>query len=255
MTNPSVSILIFFILTLAYSIFKYYSKSPSSMKIWTLIYFLILIITQFFINLGLTNEICGFKQYNVAFTTTIIPWVFIFGSIFLILKVFPNWLEPFSNTFGYFFTYITGVNGFFKSILKDKNTVKLSSNQSEMINALNNVYEDKSLLINSMTITNLPFWWESMKKGGILKPTVGQKEFDTLLGYIKLKTNVSEFIWYALTGLMASSVSYNYIINTGCVQSVEEMEKRHDEYLEQEQNLSKAKQEKQEQQITYKSYE
>ena len=94
------------------------------MKIWTLIYFLILIITQFFINLGLTNEICGFKQYNVAFTTTIIPWVFIFGSIFLILKVFPNWLEPFSNTFGYFFTYITGVNGFFKSILKDKNTVK-----------------------------------------------------------------------------------------------------------------------------------
>ena len=35
-----------------------------------------------------------------------------------------------------------------------------------------------------------------------------------------------------LTGTLVTSVSYNYILNSGCTQSVAEMEKRHDEYVE-----------------------
>ena len=35
--------------------------------------------------------------------------------------------------------------------------------------------------------------------------------------------------------VLVTSVSYNSIINSGCSQSVEEMEKRHNEYLEKEQ--------------------
>ena len=150
--GPSSSIIIFLILTLAFSTFKYYSKSAESIKIWSFIYFLILIVAQFFINLGLTTEICGFTQYTVALKTTLIPWVLIFGSIYILLMVFPNWLSPFSNTFGYFFAYISGINGFFKSILKERGSFKLNKSESSMVNAINNVYDDKSLLINSMTI-------------------------------------------------------------------------------------------------------
>ena len=72
--DPSSSIIFFLILTLAYSTFKYYTKSPSMVKIWTMVYFLVLIVVQFFINLSLTNEICGFTQYSIAFRTTFIPW-------------------------------------------------------------------------------------------------------------------------------------------------------------------------------------
>lgn len=253
--GPSSSIIIFLILTLAFSTFKYYSKSAESIKIWSFIYFLILIVAQFFINLGLTTEICGFTQYTVALKTTLIPWVLIFGSIYILLMVFPNWLSPFSNTFGYFFAYISGINGFFKSILKERGSFKLNKSESSMVNAINNVYDDKSLLINSMTIENLPYWWQSMKDGGLFKQGVGQEHYNELMGYIKMKSGVSEFIWYALTGILTSSISFNYILNSGCTQSAEEMEKRHQQYLEQEKKIAKSKQEKQKNQVIYKSYE
>lgn len=251
--NPSSSIIFFLIITLAYSIFKYYTKSPSTMKIWTIIYFSVLIIVQFFINLGLTTEICGFSQYSVALKQTIIPWLFIFGTINILLITFPNWLNPFSNTIGYLFAYITGVNGFLKSILKDRGQVNLNKNESNMITAINNVYDDKSLLINSMTMTNLPIWWDSMKKGGLFKQGVGEKQYEELKSYIKLKTSISEYIWYALTGVLVTSVSYNSILNTGCVQSAEEMQKRHDDYVKKEAQIQDAQQDTD--QIVYKTYE
>lgn len=223
------------------------------MKIWTIIYFSVLIIVQFFINLGLTTEICGFSQYSVALKQTIIPWLFIFGTINILLITFPNWLNPFSNTIGYLFAYITGVNGFLKSILKDRGQVNLNKNESNMITAINNVYDDKSLLINSMTMTNLPIWWDSMKKGGLFKQGVGEKQYEELKSYIKLKTSISEYIWYALTGVLVTSVSYNSILNTGCVQSAEEMQKRHDDYVKKEAQIQDAQQDTD--QIVYKTYE
>jgi len=253
--DPTASIVFFLILTLAYSIFKYYTKSPSMIKIWTGIYFLILILVQFFINLGLTNEICGFTQYSVALKTTIIPWLFIFGLLNVLLMAFPSWLGPFSNTIGYLFAYITGINGFFKSIIKDRKTLDLGPQKADMITAINNVYEDKSLIINSMTLSNLPLWWETMKKGGLLKAGVGEGHYNELMGFIKMKTEIAEFMWYALTGILVTSVSYNYILNSGCTQSVEEMEKRHEEFVQQEQEMAKAQQNKQDGQIIYKTFE
>jgi hypothetical protein len=253
--DPSASIIFFLILTLAYSIFKYYTKSPAMMKIWTIIYFLVLIVVQFFINVSMTNEICGSTQYGTALRTTLIPWVFIFGSVNLLLYVFPQWLSPFSNTVGYFFAYVTGVNSLFKSILKDRKTLNLGPKQADMLTAINNVYEDKSLLINSMTLTNLPLWWENMSKGGLLKQGANNTHYKDLMGFIKLKTEIAEFMWYALTGILVTSVSYNSIVNSGCSQSVEEMEKRHDEYLEKEKQISHDKQKKSDSQIVYKTYE
>ena len=254
-TNSSASIVFFLVLTLVYFVFKYYTKSPAMIKIWTGIYFLVLILVQFFINLGLTNEICGFTQYSVALTTTIIPWLFIFGILNILLMTFPSWLNPFSNTIGYLFTYITGISAFFKEILKDRTMLKLGPQQADMLTAINNVYEDKSLIINSMTLSNLPVWWETMKKGGLLKSNVGQQHYDELLGFIKMKTEIAEFIWYALTGVLTTSVSYNAILNSGCQQSVKEMEKRHAQYLAQESKIAKTKEEKKGSQMVYKSYE
>jgi septin family protein len=164
-------------------------------------------------------------------------------------------LSPFSNTVGYFFAYVTGVNSLFKSILKDRKTLNLGPKQADMLTAINNVYEDKSLLINSMTLTNLPLWWENMSKGGLLKQGANNTHYKDLMGFIKLKTEIAEFMWYALTGVLVTSVSYNSIVNSGCSQSVEEMEKRHDEYLEKEKQINDDKQKKSDSQIVYKTYE
>ena len=86
--NPSSSIVFFLVLTLVYFVFKYYTKSESTLKMWTIIYFLVLIVVQFFINLGLTGEICGSSQYGMALRTTLLPWLMVFGTINLLLFIF-----------------------------------------------------------------------------------------------------------------------------------------------------------------------
>ena len=246
--NPSTSIIFFILFTLGYFITKYYVDTP----VIGAIYFLTLIIVQFFINLQLTSDICNESQYGIAMTTTIFPWVFIFGILVILLKIFPNWLSPFSNTFGYLFTYITGVNEFLMEILKSKST---NSNS-----AIEKIYENKSLLINSITLENISDWWKKMsdKNSGILKSNMGNEQSDNfkkLEKFIRLKTNVAEFIWYILTGILVTSVSYNYILNSGCTQSAEEMEKRHNEYLEQENKLASTKKSQEKNKIIYKTYE
>jgi hypothetical protein len=253
--NPTSSILFFLLLTLGYFIAKYYVDSP----ILSGIYVLILILVQFFINLSLTTEICGEYQYGVALTTTIIPWMFIFGTMAITLMFLPNWLSPFSNTIGYLFTYVTGVNSFLMDILKNPKDIKTGKGPVNSItDALEKIYTDKSLLINSITLNNITEWWDNMSKMGILKPGLGDtssESFKKLKNFIKLKTNVAEFIWYTLTGILVTSVSYNYILNTGCTQSAAEMEKRHNEYLEQEKKLATTKKTQDKNQIIYKTYE
>jgi hypothetical protein len=252
--SSTTSIVIFILLTLVYTIFNYYTKNQY--KYISLIYFLILILSQFLINLGLTTEICGSKQYGLAVVqATLIPWILIFGSINILLMIFPSWLSPFSNTIGYLFAYITGVNSFFKSILKDRKLAGLAPDQAGMVSALNNVYDDKSLLINSITNNNITEWWNSMIAGKLLKPNVGNSELEKLKQYIEMKTDISKFIWYLLTGVLTISVSYNSILNANCNMSAKEMEKRHDEYIAQEKKMEKEKQEKEKSKIVYKSYE
>jgi len=263
--NPSSSIIFFLLFTLGYFITKYYVDTP----IISAIYFLTLILVQFFINLSITSDICHESQYALAMTSTLNPWIFMFGIIVILLKVFPNWLSPFSNTFGYLFTYITGVNEFLTSILNSK------TNKS----VIEKICEDKSLLINSITLENITEWWNDMvtnkiingelvnnnlpeeQQGLIKKKQMGGTSqennipFKTLKQFIKLKTNVAEFIWYALTGILVTSFSYNYILNSGCTQSAEEMEKRHNEYLEQEKKLATNKKDQEKNKIIYKTYE
>ena len=57
-------------------------------------------------------------------------------------------------------------------------------------------------------------------------------EMQQLKNIIRLKDIVSEFVWYILSGMLVSTVSYNTIVNSGCTNSVKEMKKRHDEYEE-----------------------
>ena len=99
-TSPASSIGLFVLITTLYFVFKY-SGSPSDENMYFGIYALILIIGEFIINMGLTSSICGNKQLAVSLYITLVPWILIFGVLKVMLTVFPGWLSPFSNTFGY----------------------------------------------------------------------------------------------------------------------------------------------------------
>lgn len=69
-----------------------------------------------------------------------------------------------------------------------------------------------------------------------------------------MKDGIAEFIWFVLTGGLVTSMSYNYIVNSGCTQSASEMKKRHDEYVEKEKKISETKKDDNNEMV-YKSFE
>lgn len=231
--NPTTSLSAFVVITLAYFILKFFSKSPVMTKVWTGIYVLLLIVSQYYINLNLTNDLCGFNQYSLAFSVTAIPWLLIFGLLNVMLMIFPGWLSPFSNTFGYLITKLGGVGKFFDTILKNKTDIGKGESNAKVAQALESIYHDKSLLINEISLPNLENFWSSMQSSGLIKRDagpIGGDNYNKLRKFVQIKNMVGEFIWYILTGSLVTSVSYNYIVNTGCNQSVSQMKQRHKEY-------------------------
>ena len=57
------------------------------------------------------------------------------------------------------------------------------------------------------------------------------KDLVNLFNFILLKDIVAEYIWYMLSGILVTSVSYNYILNSSCKKNVKDMERRHDDYV------------------------
>lgn len=233
--NPSSAMLYFFILTSIYFTVKY-NTEPSKNKVYFGIYALLLIIGQFFINMSLTSSLCGTAQTGSAIFITVIPWFFIFGVLNLVLMAFPGWLVPFSNTFGYGVTKLLGINSLLNTIFKPKisKTDIKDANIELMAEALEHIYTDRSLLVNEISQDNFDNFWSNMSP--LFKSNVkGDSTLkNKLLGFIRLKDIVAEYIWFMLTGILVTSVGYNYIVNSGCSQDVKEMQKRHKDYETQE---------------------
>ena len=245
-TSPASSIGLFVLITSLYFIFKY-SSSPANENMYFGIYALILIVGEFFINMSLTSSICGNKQLAVSLYITLVPWILIFGVLKVMLTVFPGWLSPFSNTFGYGITRIFGISDLMVSIFKPKLSKAdlKKENISAMAEALEHIYSDKSLLINEITPENFNVFWEDMSplfNDGVKNNADIKSQ---LLSFIRLKDIVAEYIWYLLSGILVTSVGYNYLVNNGCSQNAKEMKKKHKDYIEKEKQIAQTNSTKQ----------
>jgi hypothetical protein len=231
-SSPTTALFWFLIITTIYFVIKYNITDATQNKIYFGIYVVLLLIGEYIINLSLTNTMCGSQQWNTALLVTLIPWVFIFGILNVVLQIFPGWLAPFSNTFGYGIAKLMGVNSLLNKILKPKLEMSGTADNKMMAEALEHIYTDKSLLINEITPNNFDRVWTSMSylfNDGVANNIDLKTQ---LLNFIRLKDIVAEFIWYMLTGGLVTSVGYNYVVNAGCSQSVKDMKRRHKEYEE-----------------------
>lgn len=232
MPNPTSSITWFILITTIYAFVDYNtSKSKKNGGLWFGIYIFSVLIAEFIFNVALTSSKCGSSQWSTAFFVTLIPWGIIFGTLILLLSIFPGWLQPFSNTFGYAITILAGINSTIANILitnpKEGNT---NIQDESMYEAIAHIYSDKSLLINEITKENFDFFWINMS--GTFKPGVvnNEKLKMDLYSFVVLKEIVSKYIWYIFAGMLITSVSYNYVIKSKCDISVNEMKKRQMEY-------------------------
>ena len=247
--NPSAGILWMVLVTTIYFVLKSIMGSVNSKILFT-IYLLAVLLGQLTINIGVTKDMCkGTSQIGTAFIATFVPWLLIFGTMEMLLQIFPGWLGPFSNTFGYFFTK-SAIKGIMSKLLKAEGNDK---DTKEIRKALATIYEDQSLFINEVTTKNYDKWWE--KTSTLFEPEFSKKDgtiYNDLLKQINTKESIARYMWYVLTGGLITSASYNYIINTECIRSQESIQQANAKHIK---NLSKKAAEEEKQKREYRTYE
>jgi len=265
--DPLMAMIFFFIVTSIYCVISIFIPDSQQRLIAKVCYILFVIVGEYFINLTLSRQMCGIAQWKTTMFVTLLPWLFIFVILQLFLYLFPGWTAPFSNTFGYLVAKLMGLPDIMKQILVDQNT-----DLPEASRALENVRSDHSLFINelyteSRTEKNDPETgkplrpsqyerpifdkaWKKLEDGGIVKKfdaatTERSKMMESLYHFVQMKYTIAEYVWNLLTGFLVTSISYNYILNSGCAKSPKEMKERYDKY-EAEQDEKKNKKDKKE---------
>ena len=216
------------------------------------IFVTLVVVGELMISVGMTKTVCGFEQWDIAALFTILPWMLIVGAVKLALIVRPGWLVPFSNTIGYFLSSsVFGLVDAFRQLLKPKvilskdgeEEADKSANSRNVAKALQEIYEDESLLINQMTPDNIMGTIKKFSAVGLMytdveyantpenqnnpaAQSIYYKYIDALKKAVWFKLFVSEFVWLLLSGVLAISVTYNYIMNYGCKMTADQIAKK-----------------------------
>ena len=231
MVSVASAILFFSITTIAYFIISYLlaerfsSRNSGIATACSVVYLAIIVGLQTYINVVNAKEKCGgTPQTLTAMYYTFIPYLFIFGTLIIILMFFPGFKAPFSNTLGYGIVSLPFLNikPTFMNILKTDSNNKL----------LKTVYEDPSLMINEMTPTNFFLFLQKMgsAENSILSPDY-KRFIPDLYNLVVIKNSVAKFVWYMLTGILVILNSHSYIMSMKCVRSVDELSGKLDKAL------------------------
>jgi hypothetical protein len=262
MAELSSSVAIFYFLAVfgGYSYYKHSKKGVLSGGI-TFLFFLVLITGEYFINLAMSKDICGFDQEKTALIATVLPWFLVLGVLKAALVVFPGWLTPFSNTFGYMIvSAVTDLKDVFNNILtpqfdlapeSQKGTSATGTGQSggagdstgslqdsadipadeiknkrDIGRALEQIYTDQSILLNELNLDNLDRFWDSFKESRLIRPSAKVDDLEKIRTFLIMKSIIGEFVWLVLCGMLVVSISYNYILNMGCTFTPEQQKIR-----------------------------
>ena len=248
--SPNFAIGYYVLILLGYLIYKTMNVSPTAGGDQEVVTPVIgsmfvagILIGEFMISIGMIKTVCGFEQWGFGALVTFVPWILITGLIKFILMIRPGWLTPFSNTIGYFLSSaIFGLTTAFRELLKPKNLEPptelvegvapgsggQNGDAKDVAKALQQIYDDDSLLINQFTPDNveetirkfssvgLMYTSGEYAKGDTSKAAVYSKYVEAIKKAVWFKLFVSEFIWLLMAGILTISVTFNYIVNYGC---------------------------------------
>ena len=260
-----LSLLIFSLVTILYYYFKpaltielidgkeqenAYGSFTKKSYLYLIIYFLLVVLSQFFINVGIIVNKCGGNlkdNFAAGALMTFIPWIFIFGLVVLVLIIFPGFKSAFSNVVGYF-----AVSGQANKVL---NELLVNANIQEALNAetdqakkaslqksaeaIIKLCGNASIMINQIVPENFTQYW------ALLVPLM-KEQYQTsenaelinlkkqLLSVVVTRDNIGEALWYTYTAvLLISIVQYN-LSSRGCVMDPKTMAENHQKFVDAE---------------------
>ena len=158
--NPSSTITYFLLTTICFAFFIIYNifqkekisdvvKAPNNNLINS-IYILLLVVGSYFINASISKAMCTQSiQWSYVLMITLLPWIIIFISLYVMLKLFPGWISPFSNTIGYSIIGFLGIDKTYEAIFKT--SAEESDKNSEVVKAIANMNSNKSKFINQIS--------------------------------------------------------------------------------------------------------
>ena len=266
MANTYANILVFIAITITYYYFKpgpTIQEPLDQKKSQTMlgIYFIIVVLSQFFINIFVIIDKCGdgsWKNIGYAFAITFLPWTFMFGGIIMVLTLFPGFKSAFSNVVGYF--VVSGsANKILTTLLIQPELEDKFENLSQegqqgqksvensmrlLADALTKLCGNMSIMINQMVPDNFDDYWILLKP---LMKKEYQNEANTdeikqeLLDLVVKRDNIGEGFWYGWTAILLTSVVQYNISSRACIKDPAKMQEDYEKFLEQEEKLKDAK--------------
>jgi len=208
------------------------STYSSSNNTALIIYMILVLISQFVINIGYIINTCGGdipSNIGAGFLITLIPWVFIFGLLVSMLIIFPGFKSAFSNVIGYFCVY-GSANDILTQLLINpdiENTMKQDNLSDEdkkkyqsVADAIIKICGNTSIIINQIVPEN---FLESLATlSPLMKPEYQQDNSDSielkqkLLNTVLIRDNIGEALWYINTAIIVTSVIQYNIATRGC---------------------------------------
>tara|TARA_B100000902_G_scaffold395060_1_gene452766 strand:+ start:9265 stop:10470 length:1206 start_codon:yes stop_codon:yes gene_type:complete len=203
-------------------------------NIYTIIYILLLLGGSYYINNNIAQQICENNaakedEFEVSrlkiFGITFLPWLIIFGVIYLLLELFPGWIKPFSNTLGYLVINLLGIEQIYKKevIKNESDDFGDDSSKNIILNAIMKMNDNYHTTINqfSSDINKYKKFVDQLKVAGIVKGNEDSNSdasnyFCKFYSLICVKEVVGKLLWYVLSGSLISAISYNFIMNLEC---------------------------------------
>ena len=206
----------FMIISIIFFIFCY--RIPGN-KTLIYMFFLTTFVAQWGLNAATTVNplICGELNIPNALIYTIIPWILILGVGNLFMYNFSGWIRVFSNTFGMWFSFKLLSNPTI-----DKTKLPAGDGLTAQYTKLyQEILDNPQTIINEINILDkkeediLPL----IQSYGKINPEIFTDTNDNnnkIMNIIKYKNKIGILIWNVLFGLIASMVSTNSLLNSGC---------------------------------------
>jgi hypothetical protein len=156
--------------------------------------FIIAVLSNIFtLYVYLNGNIDVFKNTQL-WVYTIMCWgLFIVVAVVIDLPEMYGMVQPFSNTFGYFY-----VKKAADTIINNMLGEYEASPDHEIKRILRQISSDNSLLLNSMSLTNVDDIWKQF----VGNPINDDDNKTKLIGVLRDKTFVGKCVWYIYTGII-----------------------------------------------------